>query len=80
MDIADEKILRRIPLEILGLALPGALIAWILTGDAVSGLFVLLGGGLAALGFVSLDTRIPEQVLEEIRGMEEILEAKEIVL
>jgi D-3-phosphoglycerate dehydrogenase len=33
-----------------------------------------------ALGFVSLDTRIPERVLEEIRAMEEILEAKEIIL
>jgi D-3-phosphoglycerate dehydrogenase len=34
----------------------------------------------SALGFVSLDSRITEQVLEEIRGMEEILEAKEIIL
>jgi len=34
----------------------------------------------SALGFVSLDTRIPDDVLEEIRGMEEIIEAKEIIL
>jgi D-3-phosphoglycerate dehydrogenase len=34
----------------------------------------------SALGFVSLDTRIPEPVLERIKGMDEILEAKEIVL
>ncbi len=33
-----------------------------------------------ALGFVSLDSRIPEAVLEEIRGLEEILEAREIIL
>jgi hypothetical protein len=54
MDIADEKILKRIPLEIAALALLGALAAAILTKDTMSGLFVLLGGGLAALGFVSL--------------------------
>ena len=33
-----------------------------------------------AVGFVSLDSRIPEAVLEEIMGLEEIIEAKEIVL
>jgi len=33
-----------------------------------------------ALGVVSLDSRIPEAVLEEIRGLEEILDAREIVL
>lgn len=54
MDIADEKVLKRIPLEIMALALLGALAAAVLTGDAVFALFVLLGGGLAALGFVSL--------------------------
>jgi hypothetical protein len=54
MDIADEKILKRIPLEIAALALLGALAAAILTKDTMYGLFVLLGGGLAALGFVSL--------------------------
>jgi D-3-phosphoglycerate dehydrogenase len=34
----------------------------------------------SAVGFVSLDSRVPEGVLEEIRGLPEILEAKEIVL
>ncbi|MDF1534880.1 MAG: phosphoglycerate dehydrogenase [bacterium] len=34
----------------------------------------------SALGFVSLDSRIPEGVLEEIRGLPEILEAREIIL
>ena len=53
MDTAEEKILRRIPLEILGLAMLGALIAWILT-EAGFGLFVFLGGVLAALAFISL--------------------------
>lgn len=33
-----------------------------------------------ALGFVSLDSRIPENVLEEIRNLPEILEAREIIL
>ena len=53
METVEEKILRRIPLEILGLALLGFIFAWILK-DAGSGLFVLLGGCLAALGFISL--------------------------
>lgn len=33
-----------------------------------------------AVGFVSLDSRVPEGVLEEIMGLEDIIEAKEIVL
>jgi D-3-phosphoglycerate dehydrogenase len=34
----------------------------------------------SALGFVSLDSRMPEVVLEEIRGLPEILEAREVIL
>jgi len=34
----------------------------------------------SAVGFVSLDSRVPEGVLEQIRELPEILEAKEIVL
>jgi len=34
----------------------------------------------SAVGFVSLDSRVPEGVLEEIRKLPEIMEAKEIVL
>lgn len=34
----------------------------------------------SALGFVSLDSRIPEKVLEGIRQLPEVIEAKEIVL
>ena len=34
----------------------------------------------SAMGFVALDSRIPEGVLQEIVGLEEILEAREIVL
>jgi D-3-phosphoglycerate dehydrogenase len=34
----------------------------------------------SAMGFVSLDSRVPEGVLQEIVDLEEILEAKEIVL
>jgi hypothetical protein len=46
----DEKILRRIPWEILGLS--GALsLGAVLLFGAFTGLFVLLGGMTAALGF-----------------------------
>ena len=34
----------------------------------------------SAMGFVALDSRIPEGVLQELIESEEILEAKEIVL
>jgi D-3-phosphoglycerate dehydrogenase len=34
----------------------------------------------SAMGFVALDSRVPEGVLEEIRTLEEIIEAREIVL
>ncbi len=34
----------------------------------------------SALGFVSLDGRVPEGVLEEIRSLPEILEAREVIL
>ena len=34
----------------------------------------------SAVGFVALDSRIPEGVLQEITGLEEIIEAREIVL
>jgi len=33
-----------------------------------------------ALGFVSLDSRVPEEVLEKIRDLPEVIEAREIVL
>jgi len=52
-EIADEKILRRIPWEILALALILALGA-LMVFDAGSGLFVFLGGGLSSLGFIWL--------------------------
>jgi hypothetical protein len=52
-EIADEKILRRIPWEILALALILALGALIVF-DARTGLFVFLGGGLSSLGFIWL--------------------------
>jgi len=52
-EIADEKILRRIPWEILALALTLALGALIVF-DARTGLFVFLGGGLSCLGFIWL--------------------------
>jgi D-3-phosphoglycerate dehydrogenase len=34
----------------------------------------------SAVGFVALDSRVPERVLQEIVDLEEILEAREIVL
>ncbi|MGW8323879.1 MAG: ATP synthase subunit I, partial [Thermodesulfobacteriota bacterium] len=49
----DEKILKRIPGEILALASILAVGALLLF-DAGTGLFVLLGGGLSALGFIWL--------------------------
>lgn len=52
-EIADEKILRRIPWEILALASILALGALIVF-DAGTGLFVFLGGGVSSLGFISL--------------------------
>ena len=33
-----------------------------------------------ALGFVSLDSRVPEEILEKIRDLPEVIEAREIVL
>ena len=49
----DERILKRIPWEILALAAILALGALVLF-DAATALFVFLGGTLSALGFVSL--------------------------
>ncbi len=48
-----ERILRRIPLEIMGLALFLALGA-LFVFDALTALFVVLGGMLAAAGFIWL--------------------------
>jgi hypothetical protein len=52
-EIADEKILRRIPWEILALVSILALGALIVF-DAGTGVFVFLGGGVSSLGFISL--------------------------
>lgn len=49
----DEKILRRIPAEIILLTFMMALGVWILF-DVITAAFVLLGGILAAVGFIWL--------------------------
>ncbi len=53
MENTDEKILRRIPWEILALASLLALGALVVF-DAATGIFVFLGGGLSSLGFIWL--------------------------
>jgi hypothetical protein len=63
-DLIEEKILRRIPLEVLILAaalgLPGALLF-----DPLSGLFIFIGGALAALGFIWLKRSLTRILLRE---------------
>jgi hypothetical protein len=63
----DERILRRIPREILLVSLAGALIAWPLA-DAVSALLVLAGGGLAAAGFIRLKKDVQRFLGQETKS------------
>ena len=66
MEIADEKILQRIPWEILALAAILALGA-MLVFDATTGLFVFLGGTLASLGFISLRQSVTRFLQADMR-------------
>lgn len=60
--IEEERILRRIPLEIAGLALLMALVSLFFFSPLTS-LFILAGGALAALGFVWLKQSISKMFL-----------------
>jgi hypothetical protein len=61
---SDERILRRIPLEILGLSAVLALAAWPLF-DAPTALVFFAGGGLAALGFLWLAQSVSRFLFRE---------------
>jgi hypothetical protein len=63
-DAHDERILRRIPLEILGLSAVLALAAWPLF-DAPTALLFFAGGGLAALGFLWLTQSVSRFLLRD---------------
>jgi hypothetical protein len=66
LESGEEKILKRIPWEILALAATlalGGLVAF----DAGTGLFVFLGGVLSSLGFVSLRKSVT-RFLQEGKG------------
>jgi len=63
-DPSDERILRRIPLEILGLSAVLALAAWPLF-DGPTALVFFAGGGLAALGFVWLKGSLTRFLLRD---------------
>ena len=63
VDPIEEKILRRIPLEIIGAAAVHGLAAAVLF-DPLTGLFFFAGGALAALGFIWLKSSLT-QVLEK---------------
>ncbi len=62
----EEKILKRIPKEILGLSLLMAIAATILINIG-TGLFVLAGGILSALNFVWLNQTLSRVLLREKR-------------
>ena len=63
-DPSDERILRRIPLEIIGLSAVLALAAWPLF-DAPTALLFLAGGALAALGFLWLKRSLTRFLLRD---------------
>ena len=62
----EEKILKRIPMEILGLSLLMATAATILINIG-TGLFVLVGGILSALNFIWLNQTLSRVLLREKR-------------
>ena len=62
----EEKILKRIPKEILGLSLLMAIAATFLINIG-SGLFVLAGGVLSALNFIWLNQTLSKVLLREKR-------------
>ena len=60
----EEKILKRIPKEILGLSLLMAIAATFLINIG-TGLFVLIGGVLSALNFIWLNQTLSRVLLRE---------------
>jgi hypothetical protein len=67
LEAQDERILRRIPLEILALAAVLAVPAVLLAGPA-AGLLFLAGGALAALGFLWLRQSLTRFLLRDRAG------------
>ena len=63
-DVQDERILRRIPLEVGGLSAVLALVAW-LVFDAPTAVLFFAGGGLAALGFLWLKQSLTRFLLKD---------------
>lgn len=63
----EERILRRIPAETLFIAFVMALAAVVLF-DAGTALFVLLGGAVAALGFLGMKASLGRVLLREKAG------------
>lgn len=70
-DPTEEKILRRIPLEVLGLSLFLAVAASFIF-DFLVGLFVLAGGAISALNFIWLRQALTKVL---IRGKKQALKA-----
>ena len=62
----EEKILKRIPKEILGLSLLMAIAATFLINIG-TGIFVLIGGVLSALNFIWLNQTLSRVLLREKR-------------
>jgi hypothetical protein len=67
LDEQEERILRRIPGEVLGLSAVLALAAWALF-DAATALVFFAGGALAALGFFWLKHSLSRFLLRERAG------------
>lgn len=61
-DPYEEKVLRRVPAEIIVLTIILAFPAWLIFNLTVAGLF-LLGGIIAALGFISLKKSLSKFLL-----------------
>lgn len=67
VEIQDERILRRIPLEILALSAVLGLAAALLFGP-LAGLLFFAGGGLAALGFLWLKRSLTRLLAKDKEG------------
>ncbi len=67
VEIQDERILRRIPLEILALSAVLGLAVALLFGS-LAGLLFFAGGGLAALGFLWLKRSLTRLLAKDKEG------------
>ncbi len=70
-DPVEEKILRRIPLEVLVLSIFFAVVASFIF-DLLAGLFVLAGGAISALNFIWLRQALSNVL---IQGKKQVLKA-----